>query len=130
MRRMRGQLLFSPDRRHIYGCHFIWNLSRSCPTPSRLLHSETFPLLPHQLNLSRPWGGKSSCFALFTSFRVLLQHPSSAVNATSQPGKQGKHIRQPLLGSLARVRMDLFTSAAFRLIERFTLSCIRQYDIL
>ena len=47
--------------------------------------------------------------------RVLMQHPTSAVNAKCQRGKQGKHIRQLLLGSPARLRMDLFTSAAFRL---------------
>ena len=42
---------------------------------------------------------------LFTISRVLMQHLSSAVKAKSQ---RGKHIRQPLLGSLARLSMDLF----------------------
>ena len=63
---------------------------------------------------------KARALPLFTPSQVLIQHLSSAVKAK----------RQPLLDSPARLRMGYFvpsefTSAAFRLIERFT--CI-MYD--
>ena len=58
---------------------------------------------------------KARALPLFTPSQVLIQHLISAVKAK----------RQPLLDSPARLRMDYFvpsefTSAAFRLIERFT----------
>jgi hypothetical protein len=44
---------------------------------------------------------------MFIPSQVLMQHHSSAVNAKSLHRKHGKHIRQPLLGSPARLRVDL-----------------------
>ena len=51
---------------------------------------------------------KALALLLFTPSRVLMQHLSSAVKAISQRGKHGKHIRQPLLDSSARLMMDVF----------------------
>ena len=102
------------NRRHIHGCHFGWTRSRSCPAPSRnavmgrLWHMEVLPLLSHQLNRQRIWGGMNSCFALCHAFLGSDATPQFREEARSQPVKQRKHIRQPLLGLPARLMMDLF----------------------
>ena len=84
-----GNYCSRQNRIHRCGCHFGWNLSRSCPAPSRnavlgrIWHREALSLLSHQLNLSRTWGRKSSCFALF--------HALSGSDAKSQfSGKDKK----------------------------------------
>ena len=77
-----GNYCSRQNRRHRCGCHFGWNLSRSCLAPSRntvmgrLRHREALPLLPHQLKLPRTWGGKARTLPLFTPF--------SGSDATSQ----------------------------------------------
>ena len=91
---------------------------------SRLWHREALPLLPHQLNLPRTWGGKSSCFALV--------HPFSGSDAISQfsgkgnksAGKAWKTYPAATAGFTGASHDGFvpleFTSAAFRLNERFT----------
>ena len=91
----------------------------------RLWHWKALPLLPHQLHLPRTWGGKGSCFALFHAFSVvLMQHPSSAVNVKSQPGEHEKTYPAATAGFTNASQNGFipleFTSAAFRLIQRFT----------
>ena len=109
------------------------NLSRSCPAPSRnavmgrLWHREDLPLLPHQLNLTRTWGGESSLFAII--------HPFSDSYATSQfsgkgkksAWKAGKTYPAATAGFTSASQDGFvpleFISASFRLTERST--CIR-----
>ena len=46
--------------------------------------------------------------SFFTPSRVLMQHASSAVRVRRQHRKHGTYIWQPLLGSPAHLKMDLF----------------------
>jgi len=43
-----------------------------CHPGTQLWHMKALPLLPHQFNLSRTWGGKRSCFALFHASRFQM----------------------------------------------------------
>ena len=128
---MRGIYCSRQNRRHRCGCHFGWNLSRFCPGPSRntvmgrLWYREALPLLPHQLNLPRTWGGKSSC-----PFSRLGEGSDATSQFSGKRKKSAWKAWKPYLAATAG-----FTSASqdgfvpleftFRLIERFT--CI-MYD--
>ena len=131
----RGNYCSHQNRRHRCGSHFGGNLSRSCPAPSRnavmgRLWHRALPLLPHQLNLPRTWGGISTWFA--------LAHPFSGSDATSQfSGKGNKSAWKAwktypaATAGFTSASQDgcvplEFTSAAFRLTGRFT--CIVYYS--
>ena len=99
------------------GCHFGWNLSRSCQAPSSnavigiLWRREALPLLVHQLNLPRTWIGKSSCFAIL--------HALSDSDATSHFSVKRQKVNldsgENISGNHCWVHQRVSGSAAFRL---------------